>query len=277
MTSFAGYEITTFNHGFLQLDGGAMFGSVPRPLWERIYPADEKHRIRLATRSLLLKSEKHTILFDVGCGEKWSEKERAIYGFEPALTEQPKLEYDAITDLVITHLHFDHAGGLTYFDLDGQLQLRYPNARIWIQSSNLQLARNPNLRERASYLESHVAPLADADLKEITGSAEILPNIFVHVSNGHTEGLQYVEIRDKESSIYYPSDLIPTSRHLPLPYHMGYDMCAATLLKEKQIFLERVLKEDSTIVFEHDSDVSAVKIEINTRGHYGVKETFEFR
>ena len=264
------YEITLFNHGFLSLDGGAMFGSVPRPLWERKAHPDEKHRITLATRSLLIRNQEICALVDVGCGNKWSEKEQNIFNFQPTPLSDRTFQAEEVTDLIITHLHFDHAGGLTHRDTDGNLQLSYPNAKVWLQKENYQEAINPNIRERASYLQEHVSLLQNADLRLTDGVQEILPDIWVHQSNGHTQGLQYIEIRGGDVPVLYPSDLIPTAHHLPLPYHMGYDMCAKTLLDEKMPFLEKALQEQALVVFEHDPETPVATIGKNEKGQYCV-------
>lgn len=264
------YEISLVNHGFLSLDGGAMFGSVPRPLWERKAHPDAKHRITLATRSLLIRGEGICALVDVGCGNKWSEKEQTIFNFTPIIEQTPAFHPEEITDLIITHLHFDHAGGLTYYNADGVLQPSYPQATIWLQHDNYETAIDPNIRERASYLPEHIAQLKQGTLKLVQGTCEILPDIWVHQSDGHTRGLQYIEIRGGDAPILYPSDLIPTSHHLPLPYHMGYDMCAQTLLEEKAPFLERALQEKALIVFEHDPEIAVATIEKKESGHYGI-------
>ena len=264
------YEITLFNHGFLSLDGGAMFGSVPRPLWERKAHPDEKHRITLATRSLLIRNQEICALVDVGCGNKWSEKEKNIFNFQPTALLDRSFQVEEVTDLIITHLHFDHAGGLTHRDTDGNLQLSYPNAKVWLQKENYQEAINPNIRERASYLQEHVSLLQNADLRLTDGVQEILPDIWVHQSNGHTQGLQYIEIRGGDVPVLYPSDLIPTAHHLPLPYHMGYDMCAKTLLDEKMPFLEKAIQEQALVVFEHDPETAVATIGKNEKGQYCV-------
>lgn len=265
------YSIELHLHGLLRLDGGSMFGSVPRTLWEKAITPDARNRIQLTTRSLLIRGEGKVILVDVGCGDKWSDKERDIYGIENSPEVTP-LPFEEITDVIVTHLHFDHAGGLTKLKADGTPELSFPDARLWIQKRNYELAKQPNMRERASYLANHVKPLSEAKLELIDGTNELFPGITVHPSNGHTAGLQYLEIRDSNTTLYYPSDLVPTAHHLPLPYNMGYDMCTETVLQEKEALLSKALSEDAILVFEHDSETAAVRIEQNLKGHFAVRE-----
>ncbi|MCI5065782.1 MBL fold metallo-hydrolase [bacterium] len=254
------YTVDFVNHGYLLLDGGSMFGAVPRALWERKMAPDEKNRIRLATHSLLIRGEGRTILVDVGCGEKWNEKQHAIFGFSPPLAGKKTIPFEEVTDVIITHLHFDHAAGLTYTDPQGELHLRYPDAKIWIQEENYTAATHPNVRERASYLSNHVAPLKDAKLQLLNGREEVFPDITVDVSHGHTRGLQRIKISGGEYPLHFPSDLMPTSHHLPLPYHMGFDMCAAQILEEKSEFLEEVISEGGRIALQHDPEVLILRV-----------------
>jgi len=266
------YKLSTYNFGFFRLDGGSMFGSVPKNIWSKKIPADNENCIRLATRSLILEDGKRTILVDVGMGNKWSEKESAIYQVEANQTPLP-IEPEKITDVVLTHLHFDHAGGISYFD-GANLKLSFPKAAIHLQKSNLENAQNPTIKERASYLKENFEPLkSHANLNLLDGDCEIYPGLWVHRVDGHTLGQQWIEVRSQSAALFYTTDLIPTSHHLPLPYHMGYDTCATTLLREKNDFLNRALNPDVTVMFEHDPQVVACKVALNERGQYYNKET----
>ncbi len=267
------YAVSTHDHGGYRLDGGAMFGSVPRALWAGLIPPDPANRIRLATRSLVVRGAGRAFLLDTGCGDKWSDKLRDIYGVEPD-PAPAALDPGEVTDVVVTHLHFDHAGGLSRWADAGRSQVepRYPRARVHLQSANLEAARRPNVRERASYLPENVAVLDQVPLERANGDAEIAPGIRVHVSNGHTRGLQWVEVRDGGRVLAYPSDLVPTARHLPLPYAMGYDMAVETLLLEKDAFLRRAVEEDWIVVFVHDPEIPAATVRVDDRGHYAVRE-----
>lgn len=273
---FAGYEISLFNFGFFRLDGGAMFGSVPKNLWSKKIEADEENCIKLATRSLILKSKDRLIVTDVGLGFKWNDKLTEIF----AINSVPESEYpfrcSDVTDVIITHLHFDHAGGISKFDKAGKLVPTYPNATIHIQKANIENAKKPSLKEKASYLEENYNILDQCQVNIVDGEAQILPNIFVHQINGHTIGQQLIEVIGENKSIVYPTDLIPTSRHLPIPFHMGYDAYASTVLEEKTELLKTAFEREDIIVFEHDPDLPAATITKDNKGHYTVKDVVEF-
>lgn len=265
------FTISTLNFGFFRLDGGAMFGSVPKNLWAKRIAADEENCIRLATRCLLINDKSRSFLVDVGNGEKWSDKQRQIFAIENLETS---LDKDSVTDVILTHLHFDHAGGISHWvgGDPNQLALSYPNARVYLQEANLRNAQNPNVRERASYLRENVEPLKNASLVLTKGSVEIYPDIWVHQVNGHTDGQQWIEVRNGEKSIVYPTDLIPTSHHLPLPFVMGYDICAKTILQEKEAFLSQAVAKQWIVVFEHDPAMPAARLTKDERGHFAVAE-----
>lgn len=264
------FSIQTVLFGSFRLDGGCMFGSVPKNLWSKSIGADTENCIPLVCRSLLLKDDTRTILIDVGIGDKWSDKQKAIYNI--SLCDRATLGFqpEEITDVILTHLHFDHAGGISFVDEQGKLQLTYPHARVHLQAANWQHAQHPTPKDRASYLPENIEPLRSADLQLCDGSVEIIPNIIVHRVDGHTPGQQWIEIIGDSERIFFPTDLIPTSHHLPLAYHMGYDVCAETLLKEKLSFLERASLPDVTVCFQHDADVALAKVGLNPKGQYGV-------
>ena len=268
------FELSVHDHGGYRLDGGAMFGTVPRVIWSGLIVPDGQNRIRLATRSLLVRADGRVFLVDLGCGDKWSDKLRRIFGVEPVVPVPGAAD---VTDLVLTHLHFDHAGGISR-RVAGQpeeVAPCYPGARVHLQAANLEAARQPGPRERASYLAENLAVLARVPLELAHGPREIVPGLRVHPSDGHTRGLQWVEVRDGGATVVFPSDLVPTSRHLPLPYAMGYDMNVERLLEEKQEFLRRAVAEDWIVVFVHDPDVPAARIRVDERGHYAVREVVE--
>lgn len=269
---FGRYRVRPIVFGSFRLDGGSMFGSVPKTLWNRNIAADDANCIPLVCRSLLLEDETRKILVDLGTGDKWSDKLRAIYEIKTTPFEGLGFKPEQITDLVITHLHFDHAGGITHYNRSGELQLSYPNARIHLQSANWERANNPTPKDRASYLPENIAPLSNGDLRLYEGDVEVLPDILVHRVDGHTPGQQWIEVGDvsKEASprLFFPTDLIPTAHHIPLPFHMGYDVCADTLLREKLYFLERAATLSATVCFQHDRDTPFARIICNEKGGF---------
>jgi glyoxylase-like metal-dependent hydrolase (beta-lactamase superfamily II) len=249
-----------------------MFGSVPKPLWMRAIAADEENRIPLLCRSLLVKHADRQFLIDVGLGEKWSDKQRLIYGIRNTPPFNWGFNPSQVTDVILTHLHFDHAGGISYRDADGSLKLSFPHAKVHLQLANWDRARSPSLKDRASYLPENVGPLQNADLILYDGDAEIYPGITVHRVDGHTPGQQWIEISGGESPLFFATDLIPTSHHIPLAYHMGYDVCADTLLAEKEVFLARAVDERAIVCFQHDREVQAARVTRNERGQYELGE-----
>jgi len=272
--------VTAHNFGFFRLDGGAMFGSVPKNLWAKRIPADEENCIRLATRCLIVRDEtaRRTFLIDVGMGDKWSDKQRQIFAINNLSEKEVGVDCKEITDVLLTHLHFDHAGGISRYKSGSpdSLELVYPNARVTLQRENLENAKSPSVKEKASYLAENYGPLEQAELVLVDGDVEVHPGILVHQVNGHSRGQQWIEIRGGGKAIFYPTDLIPTHHHLPVPFHMGYDACAETVLREKQAFLERAHLEGAVVFFEHDADLAACTVKLDDRGHYAVDERVEF-
>ncbi len=275
--NFGKFRIFAHNHGFYRLDGGAMFGTVPKAIWSKLIPSDEDNRIRMSTRSLIIDAGKRIFMVDAGNGDKWSDKLRRIYDIHNFDSRDSGLEPSLITDVVLTHLHFDHAGGISRFKEGnpGEVELVYPKAKVYVQADNFKSARNPNRREKASYLKENVGILERADLVLTEGSQEIFPGIWVHKQGGHTRGHQWVEVRNDSESVAFTGDTVPTSRHLPIPYGMGYDICAERLLKEKEKLLGRALVRNWTLVFPHDPDIAAAKVKLDEKVHYAVREVVD--
>ncbi|NMC63152.1 MAG: MBL fold metallo-hydrolase [SAR324 cluster bacterium] len=264
------YQISSLILSRFYLDGGAMFGAIPKNLWEKWFIPDEANRIELVARSLLLCNGERKILIDLGLGEKWSQKQREIFAIFNTPREDTQINPLEITDIILTHLHFDHSGGVSNLNDHGMLELCYPKATIHVQRSNFEAARNPNPREKASYLKENVEILLKGELNLIEGSCEILPNIWVHESNGHTRGLQYIEVKDSDQNLLFLSDLVPTSHHLPKHYTMGYDMWAERVMEEKESLLSYAEQNKSLVVFEHDPVIEAARIGRNAKGNFAV-------
>jgi glyoxylase-like metal-dependent hydrolase (beta-lactamase superfamily II) len=263
------YEVRALSTGRFRLDGGAMFGNVPKVLWEKQHAPDAQNRILMELRVLLIEGDGRRILTDTGSGDQWSEKERAMFaletGPEPGVVSALRaggVDPASITDVVLTHLHFDHAGGVTRRGADGSPTLTFPGARHHLQRANWETAQAPNERERASYLARNRDPLRDlgSALLLHEGPTEILPGVFVEPSEGHTAGLQTVRIGAGEGAVVYTADLLPMRAHVPIPWTMGYDLCPRTLMKEKRALLERAVKDRWIIVLEHDPGRDAVRV-----------------
>lgn len=255
-----------------------MFGSVPKNLWNKLIPSDEQNRITLATRSLLIKDNARTFLVDLGCGDKWLDKERSIFGIENSPESAWGFNPETVTDIILTHLHFDHVGGISKWGDDSKATIKpsFPKARHYLQAGNLEAAKNSNIRERASYLKENIAALDLVETKLTDGSEEIYPDIWVHAVYGHTKAQQLVEVKEDSQSntgrsIVFATDLIPTSYHLPLSYHMGYDLWTYKLIEEKEALLSKAVSTDSIVVFQHCPHIAAATISKNERGHYSVK------
>ncbi len=274
---FGTFGISAHNHGFFRLDGGAMFGTVPKAIWSKLAPPDDENRIRLAARSLVIRAGARVFMVDAGMGDRWTEKLRRIFDIRPQ-ADDPGMDPESVTDIILTHLHFDHARGIFRArpGAEGEVDLRYPNAKVHVQADNYENAKKPNARERASYLAEDVKLLERTRLVLTSGSQEIYPGLWVHRGDGHTRGHQWVEIKGDGSSLAFPADIVPTSRHLPLPYLMGYDICAERLLEEKDALLSRAVAESWILVFGHDPDVPAGRVTRDEKGHYALGEVSAF-
>jgi glyoxylase-like metal-dependent hydrolase (beta-lactamase superfamily II) len=261
-------RIHALDAGAQRLDGGAMFGVVPKPLWERRIPADDRNRIPLAMRCLLVETSDALVLIDNGSGNKEGDKFVEIYGIENEATvpgHATRLEdalaeagfaVDDIDVVVDTHLHFDHAGGNTRRTAGGTIELSFPRARYVVQRGEFEWAHSRNERIRASYLAHNFDPVMDAGrLELLEGDVEVVPGISVLRTPGHTPHHQSVLVRSAGETACFLADVIPTSAHLPLPWIMGYDVEPLVTLESKRTLLEAARREDWLLVFEHDPTV----------------------
>ena len=261
------WRATPVETGILWLDGGAMFGSVPKPLWSRVHPADDRNRIRMAMRCLLLEGEGRRILVDDGAGDKMSAKLTDIYGLDHTEHTLERslaalgLGVEDVTDVVLTHLHFDHAGGSTKRE-SGVVVPRLPNALFHVQRRNWENAHRPNPREKASYMGENYDPLEQAGrLRLWDGPQRPWTGIELFTADGHTRGQQLVRVSGGGQTLYFVADLIPTRSHVRIPYVMGYDVAAIETMQEKRAFLERAAAERAWVCLEHDPDVAFARPE----------------
>jgi glyoxylase-like metal-dependent hydrolase (beta-lactamase superfamily II) len=252
--------------GGQRLDGGAMFGVVPKPLWERRIPADERNRIQLGMRCLLIEHPSGLVLIDSGAGNKENAKFIDIYGIENAGSNDRTALEDGLAQvgvrpedvdfLLSTHLHFDHAGGNTFVDETGAVRPTFPKARYFVQRGEYEYATHTNERTAASYFDRNYAPtLESGQLELIEGNRDLMEGISSIVTPGHTPHHQSFLIRSGGEAAVFLGDLVPTHAHLPLPWIMGYDVEPLVTLESKRELLARAAHEGWTVIFEHDATV----------------------
>jgi glyoxylase-like metal-dependent hydrolase (beta-lactamase superfamily II) len=269
----------TLDAGLQRLDGGAMFGVVPRPLWERRIAPDARNRIPLALRCLLVEHPDGLVLVDTGIGNKEDEKFRDIYGVENAGTAGPTRLEDALAEaghrpedvrwVVNTHLHFDHAGGNTLRQPDGSVALAFPEARYVMQQRELEFASHTTERTRASYLPHNFAPVAASGrLRLVDGETEVLPGILLLPTPGHVPFHQSIVVRDSGETACFLGDIVPTAAHLPAAWIMGYDLEPLVTLATKKVLLARAAREEWQLVFFHDPLVARARVAPDAAGGY---------
>lgn len=260
------FELHQVRDGTFALDGGAMFGVVPRPLWEGKHPPDERNRIELALRCLLVVDGKRKVLVDDGIGQVWDGKHRDIYAIDHSRHDLDRelaragLRPEEVTDVVLTHLHFDHAGGTTRYE-GGELALSFPNATYHLQRRNWKWAHHPSERDAGSFRPENFALLERSGrLHLLEGQTELYPGIQLFVSEGHTVGLQLVRVTDGDRSLVFCADLIPTVAHLRSSWSMGYDLYPLTVIEEKKMLLAQAMEDGWILFFEHDPQIAACTV-----------------
>jgi glyoxylase-like metal-dependent hydrolase (beta-lactamase superfamily II) len=261
--TLADFELTPLLDGYFRLDGGAMFGVVPKPLWEKRAPADERNRIHMAMRPLLVRSDRRLMIIDAGCGDKMDAKSAEIYG----LDRRENLDVTmaragvAATDIelvIASHLHFDHAGGFTTKDASGAVRPRFPNARYVASHGEWEDATHPHERNRASYFAENFVPLQEAGVLDfLRGDQEVVPGIRVRRTGGHTRYHQIVYIESRGRTAVFAADLIPTTAHVDAAWIMGYDLYPMDTLEFKKLFLKEAIEREYLVFFEHDPAVAA--------------------
>jgi glyoxylase-like metal-dependent hydrolase (beta-lactamase superfamily II) len=265
------YELKIITSDYFGLDGGAMFGVVPKPLWQRTNPSDDSNRIKLSATHLILDSGSRKIIIDTGMGNKMDEKFRKIYDVDESHSMDGGLgkiglNRNDITDVFLTHLHFDHTGGSTMIE-NGKVVPSFPNAKYYVQKKQYNWAVNPSDKDRASYITDNYVPLFEEGVLNFTDGDERFDDEIQFIeTTGHTFGQQMVKISDSSNTILFCADLIPTVSHIPLPYIMGYDLQPMETLKEKTNLLPQAAEENWKLFFGHDPEIAFCTINQTDKG-----------
>ncbi len=260
------WELVSLSDGYFRLDGGSMFGVIPKPLWERKKPADDRNRIRLGLNALLVKTPRALVLLESGIGNKMTPKEEDLYGLERDSDLMQALEAEGCEpsdiDFVIhSHLHLDHCGWATR-EVDGVFQPAFPNARYIVQSREWEAATNPDPRSRASYDRRHFLALEQKGLLAmVDGETEVFPGVRVVYTGGHTPGHQVTYLENGGSRCLFVGDLVPTLAHLKVHWHMGWDLFPLELMREKTEVLEEAARRRDLVFFTHEDESPFAYIE----------------
>ncbi len=267
-------KLTVINAGYFKLDGGAMFGVVPRSLWQKANPPDEQNLCTWAMRCLLIEKGDRRVLIDTGMGDKQDAKFFSHFhphgpdSLEQGL-RQNGYDFADVTDVLLTHLHFDHCGGALCRSGDGLILPRFPNATYWSSRAHWTSALQPNERERASFLKENILPLREHGRLRFVEEAEpgaILPEIELHFVHGHTDAMMLAQIQWEEKTLLYCADLIPSAAHIPLSWLMAYDIRPLVTLQEKKHFLHEAAARQWILFFEHDPAVECCTVRETERG-----------
>jgi glyoxylase-like metal-dependent hydrolase (beta-lactamase superfamily II) len=276
------FELHLVSGGSLRLDGGAMFGVVPKTLWERVAPPDEKNRIELQTNCLLIRAHGKTILVDTGYGGKAPAKVREHYALQPgepllASLGARGIAREGVDAVVLTHLHFDHAGGGTRLDADGAVEPTFPNATYFVQRAEWEDAAAQRPELAGAYFRKDFLPLEErGQLELLDGNAEIVPGVHTLVVGGHTRGMQLVSVELGGKNAMFMADLCPTSKHLPTFWTMAYDQFLLDVRRVKPSVLQWAANEKVMAVFEHDPVLGAATLKLDEKGAAAIDEPVPF-
>jgi glyoxylase-like metal-dependent hydrolase (beta-lactamase superfamily II) len=264
---FGDYRVEVVPDAEFRLDGGAMFGVVPRALWSRVAPPDDGNRVRLNMNCLYVEAAGERVLVETGIGDKWTPKQAATYGISRAASLGERLRTltgcapEDVTVVVNTHLHFDHAGGNTTLDAEGRAAPAFPNARYFVSRAEFEHAESPHERDRASYLEENWRPLAEAGQLELKpDSYEVVPGLTLETVPGHSRTMQCVRLERGGRTLYGFADLVPTRAHVPLAWIMGYDLYPVETLEAKRRLLPRAAREGWLCLFYHDPEAPLCRL-----------------
>lgn len=264
---FGDYRVEVVSDCEFRLDGGAMFGVVPRNLWSKACPPDEQNRIRMNMNCLFIEGGGERILVDTGIGDKWSEKHRTMYGidrkrsFDESLRAIAGVGSEDITIVINTHLHFDHAGGNTTLEESGKASPTFPNARYFVSRAEYEHAEAPSERDRASYLPDNWRPLMDSRQLELKPSEyEVVPGLRMETHAGHNRSMQCARLVQGDETLFGFADLVPTRAHVPFAWIMGFDLYPVETLEAKKKLIPQAARENWTCLFYHDPDTALGRI-----------------
>jgi glyoxylase-like metal-dependent hydrolase (beta-lactamase superfamily II) len=268
-------RLYTIDTGFFKLDGGAMFGVVPKTMWNKLNPADEDNLCTWAMRCLLIEDGDRLILVDDGIGDKQDAKFFSHYHLHGNDSLEGSLGSHGfglsdVTDVVLTHLHFDHCGG-SVKRVGDRLESAFPNAVFWSNERHWEWAVNPNDREKASFLKENILPIRESGRLSMlpvaeSGLSTLTEKVGMRFVHGHTDAMMLPQVSYKERTLVFMADLLPAAAHLPLPYVMAYDMFPLTTLKEKKAFLEEAVENDYVLFFEHDPSIECCTLQRTEKG-----------
>ncbi|MFO7863071.1 MAG: MBL fold metallo-hydrolase [Salinivirgaceae bacterium] len=258
--------------GKFKADGGAMFGVVPKQIWQKKYPCDENNLCSIANRSLLVDTGNRKVLIDTGIGNKQDEKWLSFHHLHSDDTLVKSLNNagytpNDITDVVLTHLHWDHCGGALVKNESGQIVPQFPNAKIWVSAAQWEWATNANIREAPAYPQENILPLTESEnIEFVTQNTEIIPGIHVRLFNGHTKGLMLPVLKTEKGTVFFAGDLIPVMANVPLVYIAAYDVFPMDTLDEKEKLLAEAVSNQWTLVFQHDAYNQACTLKETPKG-----------
>ena len=273
-------KLQVINTGKFKLDGGAMFGVVPKSIWHKLNPADENNMCSWAMRCLLIEDGNKLILIDNGLGDKQDEKFFGYYnlhGDDSLLKSLHATGYseDDVTDMFLTHLHFDHCGGGVK-RVNDKLQLTFPNATYWSNADHWQWATKPNAREKASFLHENILPMQESGQLKFISQEQVFPEFDIFYASGHTDKMMIPKIIYKNRVICFMADLLPSAAHVPLPYVMGYDTRPLLTMTEKEAFLKEAAEKNYVLFLEHDSIHECCTVKQTDRG-IRLDQTFQLK
>ena len=268
------YDLYSIETSEFSLDGGAMFGIIPKTLWKEKLSSDRLNRVDMVTRSLLLVNGDRKVLIDTGNGSKWAKKYLDMYNIDfskyniLSSLEKSGFETEDITDVICTHLHFDHVGGNTCYQND-IIEPTFPNATYWISKDNWALANQPSIKDQGSFISQDWEVLEKNNMIKLVDE-QFLDGIDIFFTHGHTNGLMHPIISDGNKKLFYGADIFPTHAHLPVPWVMAYDLHPTKTMLEKSKLLKKMCDEEWILFFEHDPFYQACTIEMKGK-YYGIK------